>query len=131
MAFFVAAAEGAQLTIDGKQLADVHGVKPGLEEPVPVQLTEGWHDLEVLAYATSGPAELVLSFTPPGGSKQPISPRLLRAESTALTALTDAEGNSPSPHRLGSIRSRRLPFYGLPPGCFPVRRPRPEVAWRV
>jgi beta-lactam-binding protein with PASTA domain len=90
--FFVAATEGAQLIIDGKQLADVHGAKPGLEAPVPVQLTAGWHEIELLAYSTSGPAELVLSFAPPGGNKQTINPKLLRAESTEPTALTDADG---------------------------------------
>ena len=90
--FFVAGMAGAQFSMDGRHFANVHSVTPGQEAPVRVELTEGWHNFELLVYAGFGPAEAVLSFSPPGGSKQSIDPRLLRTESSKLAALTDIEG---------------------------------------
>jgi hypothetical protein len=91
--FYLAATDGAQLSIDGQSIATAHGVKPGLEVPARVELSKGWHDIELLVYAGFGSAELVLSFTPPGGSRQTIAPQLLRAESTDLSTTTDADGS--------------------------------------
>jgi hypothetical protein len=91
--FFVAATDGAQLSIDGKPRADVHSVRPGFEAAVPVELSQGWHEIELLVYSSVGSAELVLSFAPPGGVKRIVAPHLLRAESPELAGLTDANGN--------------------------------------
>jgi hypothetical protein len=91
--FFVAASDGAQLTFDGKPIGGVQVAKPGLESPAPVQLTEGWHDVEIVVYSAIGPAQLVVSFAPPGGVKQTISPSLLRAVSGLMSGLTNEQGN--------------------------------------
>ena len=91
--FFVAASDGAQLAIDGKPMGGVQVAKPGLESALPVQLTEGWHDIEIVVYSAAGPAQLVVSYAPPGGVKQTIGPTLLRAVSGLMSGLTDAHGN--------------------------------------
>ena len=41
----------------------------------------------------AGPAQLVVSYAPPGGVKQTIGPTLLRAVSGLMSGLTDAHGN--------------------------------------
>ncbi len=90
--FYVAATEGAQLSIDGKHLTDVYKVIPGLEAGTAVELAEGWHDISLLVYSKTGSAELVVTFTPPGGNRQIISSKLLRSESTTLSTLTGEDG---------------------------------------
>ena len=90
--FAVGVRDGARLLIGGNTIVDAS--RDGgffAEREGTVRLEQGWVSIEIDHYQSLGYGELQLSWTPPGGSREVISPDFFRTPS--VTVKTDGTGS--------------------------------------
>jgi hypothetical protein len=91
--FFLGAHEGGRLKIGGVTVVDISTGKDGYQEGSgSIDLAPGLIPIEVTYYEGVGNAELQLSFVPPGGERQVVSPSLFVPNWQSLVAVTDQSG---------------------------------------
>jgi YD repeat-containing protein len=91
--FTLGAREGGRLMVAGSIVVDMPTGSGVFEEKSgTVLLTSGWVPIEVLHFQNLGYGELQLSYAPPGGERQVISPERLRTLVPGLSATTDQAG---------------------------------------
>ncbi len=79
--FFLGPSLGARLVLDGKTIVDS---APGTFSPelsAVLELTEGWHSLEILSYQTPSQPGLRLSWKQPNSVREVVPPEALAADS--------------------------------------------------
>src|SRR5262249_23806815 len=104
--FTIGAAGGARLRIDGTTVAEVTS-EGYTEAQATVSLLAGARDIEVLSFHNEAPAELQLSWSPPGEERDLVPPAALR-HGGSFTTQTDAAGEfsiADVPTNLGSVRA--------------------------
>ncbi|MBI3854431.1 MAG: hypothetical protein HY293_01935 [Planctomycetes bacterium] len=75
--FWTESDDGSRLTIDGKVVIENGGQHPMTEKAGAAELTAGDHDLKIEYFQIGGGAGVQVSWLPPDGKRQPISPKAL------------------------------------------------------
>ncbi len=83
--FLTGSDDSSWLTIDGEEVVRNEGLAPHRRRDGSIELTAGWHDIEVLYTEAGGGESLEVLWQPPG-AKQPkvVPPEVLSARSAAL-----------------------------------------------
>ena len=77
--FYTTSDEGSRLYIDGTLVVNNDGLHTSRERSGTVNLTAGWHDIRLEYFEDWGSANISLSYTPVGGTKQLIPASVLYA----------------------------------------------------
>lgn len=70
--FFTASDDGSRLRIGDKVVVENDAIQATTERSGKIVLQKGWHAIAIDYYNYGGPQELIVSHTPPGGTKQVI-----------------------------------------------------------
>ncbi len=103
--FYTTSDDGSRLYINGRQLVDNDGMHAARERSGKVQLSSGYHEIEVRYFENAYAENLAVSYQGPGVSKQTIPDAVLflnRPSSAKTTAATLAKNSERTPENLRS-----------------------------
>jgi hypothetical protein len=90
--FFIDSPLGGRLVVDGKALIDTPPSVFAPEAQAEIELTAGWHRIEIDSYQSASHAGLQLSWRQPNTGREVVRPEALATESGPL-AVTDSNGS--------------------------------------
>ena len=82
--------DGSKLIIDGIEVVDNDGDHAPATKSGTITLSKGDHTIEILFYENGGGEELSVTYTPPGGSSQPLPFSILKIKA----ANQDSDGDT-------------------------------------
>ena len=103
--FYTTSDDGSQLYINGQQLVDNDGLHAARERSGRVQLSSGYHKIEVRYFENAYAENLAVSYQGPGVSKQTIPDAVLflnRPSGAKTTVATPAKNSGRAPESLQS-----------------------------